>query len=241
MRILAFDATARTASVAVTEEGKLISEINLDRGSKHSEHLLPLIDQALRNAKLKLADMDLIALAAGPGSFTGVRIAAATGKALAQGLDKKIIQINSLDALALNMPAEDSLVIPLLDARKNEFYTAIYSYQAGRQMKLAEDHAISLSLLFEDLAKRLSAGPAGLKAYFMGENIQAYASDISQALGQDALLLPPSMGFIRAAAIAQLAREKYEREEFSSYYTLAPLYLRRPEAEISWEAKNCGR
>ncbi len=238
MRILAFDASARACSVAVIEKGKLLSEINLDRGSKHSEQLLPLIDQALKNARLKVAQMDLIALAAGPGSFTGVRIAAATGKALAQGLDKELVQINSLDALALNMPAEKSLVIPLLDARKNEFYSATYTYEAGKQIKIKDDRAINPGLLYEEVAASLAAGQM---AYFLGEGAQACRTQIQEALGGRAQVLPENMGSIRASALARLAEEKYQRGEIASYYTLAPLYLRKPEAEISWEAKNCGR
>jgi tRNA threonylcarbamoyl adenosine modification protein YeaZ len=100
MLILGFDATAIACSAALIEDKKIISEISLNRGSKHSEQLLPVIDNVLKLARKDMDQVDLIALCAGPGSFTGVRIAAATGKALAQASNKKIIQINSLDALA---------------------------------------------------------------------------------------------------------------------------------------------
>ncbi len=235
MLILGFDATAVACSAALLDSKKIISEISLNRGSKHSEQLLPVIDNVLSLAKKDATQVDVIALCAGPGSFTGVRIAAATGKALAQALDKKIVQINSLDALAHNVQIEDALIVPLLDARKNEFYTAWYTYKEGKMEKTKNDYAVSPDKLVEELMLE------NKKVYFFGEGLEKYQEILIKHLGKQAVIMPSEFSSIRGSAVALLALEKVEKEEFSDYYTLAPIYLRRPEAEITWEEKHCGR
>ena len=235
MLILGFDATAVACSAALIEDNKIISEISLNRGSKHSEQLLPVIDNVLKLARKDMNQVDLIALCAGPGSFTGVRIAAATGKALAQATNKKIIQINSLDALAQNVKIENALIVPLLDARKNEFYTAWYRFQNEKMEKVKTDYAVSPDKLGEELKNENE------KVYLFGEGLEKYAKGIKESLGEQAVILPAEFGSIKGSAIALLAQEKAEKGEFSDYYTLAPVYLRKPEAEITWEAKHCGR
>lgn len=235
MLILGFDATAIACSAALIEDKKIISEISLNRGSKHSEQLLPVIDNVLKLARKDMNQVDLIALSAGPGSFTGVRIAAATGKALAQASNKKIIQINSLDALAQNVKIENALIVPLLDARKNEFYTAWYRFQNGKMEKVKNDYAVSPDNLAEELKSENE------KVYLFGEGLEKYAQVLKVSLGEQAVILPAEFGSIKGSAVSLLAEEKAEKGEFSNYYTLAPVYLRRPEAEITWEAKHCGR
>ena len=234
MLILGFDTTAVACSVALIEENRILSEIQLNRGSKHSEQLLPVIDNVFKLAKKDLSQVDLIAVSAGPGSFTGVRIAAATGKSLAQAQDKKIIQINSLDALAQNIMAEDALIVPLLDARKNEFYTGWYRFTEGKMEKIKEDYAVSPENLFKELKDEK-------KVYFLGENVEKCRDEIKTSLGSKAVILSPLYSGIRGAAVAFLAMEKYKNKDCADYYTLAPVYLRKPEAELTWEEKNSGR
>ncbi len=235
MLILGFDATAVACSAALINDNKILSEINLNRGSKHSEQLLPVIDEVLSLAKKELEEVDAIALCAGPGSFTGVRIAAATGKALAQATDKKIIQINSLDALAQNFQGEDALIVPLLDARKNEFYTAWYKYENGKSKKVKNDYSVSPEKLAQELKEQ------NCKVYLFGEGLEKYSAQMEEVLQENGIFLPTQFGSIKGSAVALLAFEKYNSENFSDYYTLAPVYLRKPEAEITWEAKNCER
>ena len=234
MLILGFDSTAVACSAALVDDNKVISEIHLNRGSKHSEQLLPVIDQVLRLADKRLEDLDAIAVTVGPGSFTGVRIAVATGKALAQGLDKKLIAVSSLDALARNIIAEDALIVPLLDARKNEFYSSCYRYRDGILEKVKQEQAVSPQKLFEDLLSEE-------KVYFVGEALGKYEGMIREILGDNAVLAPASRGSIRGAEVAFIGMEKFLREEFTDYYNMAPLYLRKPEAETTWEAKHSGR
>ncbi len=235
MLILGFDATAIACSAALIEDKKIINEITLNRGSKHSEQLLPVIDNVLKLARKDINQVDLIVLCAGPGSFTGVRIAAVTGKALAQAMDKKIIQINSLDALAQNVQVEGALIVPILDARKNEFYTAWYKFQNGEMKKVKNDYAVSPAKLAEELKSENE------KVYLFGDGLEKYAKGIKESLGEQAVILSAEFGSIKGSAIVLLAQEKAEKGEYSNYYTLAPVYLRKPEAEITWEAKHCGR
>lgn len=235
MLILGFDATATACSAALIEDKKILCEITLNRGSKHSEQLLPIIDNVFKNGDRTLEETDVIALCAGPGSFTGVRIAAATGKALAQALDKKIVQVNSLDALAQNVLVEDALIVPLMDARKNEFYAAWYRYKNGVMEKVKNDYAVSP----ENLALELKS--ENEKVYLFGEGLDKYENILKNILGDAAIIMPAQSGSIRGSSVALLAIKKAEEGEFSDYYSLAPIYLRKPEAEITWEAKHCGR
>lgn len=234
MLILGFDTTAIACSVALIEEGRIVSEIQLNRGSKHSEQLLPVIDNVFKIAKKDLSQVDLLAVSAGPGSFTGVRIAAATAKSLAQAQDKKIIQINSLDALAQNIMAEDALIVPLLDARKDEFYTAWYKSKDGKVQRVKDEYAVKPETLFAELKNEK-------KVYFLGEGLEKYRQEMKERFGDKAVVLPSTYATIRGSVVAFMALEKYKNNEFADYYTLSPIYLRRPEAETTWEAKQRGR
>ncbi len=233
MLILSFDTSAQSCGVALTDTEKVISEIQLNRGSKHSEQLLPMIDHVLGNAKKTIGDIDLIVVSSGPGSFTGVRIAVATAKALSQGREIPLVAVNSLELLASNCLCPKSLIVPMLDARKNEVYTALFRRKEEGLLRVSEDYPSKPSELFTSLKEEESV-------IFLGENIEPYRDQIKAILKERALLAPVSFGSIRASEAAFLGLEKYRAGDLADHFDLAPTYLRKPEAETSWEAKQGG-
>ena len=153
MKILALDSSGLVASVAVMENDNLIAEYTMNYKKTHSQTLLPMLDEVKKMIELDLSTLDAIAVAAGPGSFTGLRIGSATAKGLALALDKKIVSVPTVDALAYNMWGSDAVVCPLMDARRNQTYTGVYEFVDG---KMGTDES-TLGVLFLNVTTRITA------------------------------------------------------------------------------------
>ena len=151
MKILALETSARAVSAAVSENGRILTSGYQDTGLTHSRTLMPIVEHILKNADLKPADMDAIAVAVGPGSFTGIRIGVAAAKGLALALDKPAIGVSTLAAMARNVAFADGLVVCAMDARRSQVYNATFSAEGGVLTRLTPDRAISLSELAEEL------------------------------------------------------------------------------------------
>ena len=151
MKILAIDSTAIVGSCAVLEDEKLLSLFTVNNGNTHSETLLPMIEASLKLLGLNADDIDLFALSEGPGSFTGVRIGAATIKGLAFGKDKPCVGVSTLEALAENLSSFNGIVCPAMNARRNQVYNALFRSKDGKLQRLTEDRAVSVSELEEEL------------------------------------------------------------------------------------------
>ena len=153
MRILAFDSTAITASVAVAEDEKLIAEITLNNGNTHSQTLLPMAESLFRMLNITADDINLFAVSEGPGSFTGVRIGAATVKGLAFGRDAQCIGVSTLEALAYNLRGYKGVICPVMNARRSQVYTALFRSDGKTLTRLMPDSALAISELDEKLAE----------------------------------------------------------------------------------------
>ena len=151
MKILALETSARAVSAAVSENGRILTSGYQDTGLTHSRTLMPIVEHILKNADLKPADMDAIAVAVGPGSFTGIRIGVAAAKGLALALDKPAIGVSTLAAMARNVAFADGLVVCAMDARRSQVYNATFSAEGGVLTRLTPDRAISLSELADEL------------------------------------------------------------------------------------------
>ena len=149
MLILAFESSARAASVALVEDGRLISQYSQCSGLTHSRTLLPMAEDMLKNAELTLDKIDLFAVAHGPGSFTGIRIGVSTVKGLAWAADKPCVGVSTLEAMAWHGLAAGGLVCPVMDARRSQVYNALFKVENGRPVRLCEDRPIALSQLAE--------------------------------------------------------------------------------------------
>ncbi len=236
MKILAFDSTARSASVAVAENEKILSYSVADNGLTHSEILLPMAESALASAKTAVDDVALFAVTAGPGSFTGVRIGVATVKGLAQDYDepkrKNCVAVSTLEALAENLTPLDGLYVPVMDARRNEVYNALFRYENGVLVRLCPDRAISLAELEAELVER----HAGETVRLCGDGYGVARA----ALKSDALNVvetPPLLRLQNAASVAAVAYRAAQRGETVSEDALRPVYLRLPQAERDRLAK----
>ena len=154
MKILAFDSTAKTASVAVCEDGRALAVFNVDNGLTQSELLLPMAEAALKTLRLSFDDIELYAATMGPGSFTGVRIGAALVKGLAFGKDIPCVSVSTIESLAYNlMPIGPAIIVPVMDARRAQVYTAIFSSDGESLNRITDDEAIAISDLAEKLKK----------------------------------------------------------------------------------------
>lgn len=229
MKILAIETSTLTGSVALLDQGVLKGEMTLSVSVKHSERLMPSIDRLLQDAGESLESVDLFAATVGPGSFTGLRIAAATVQAFCLALQKPSMSISSLQALACNGSYFSGLVVPMLDARRSEVYAGIYRMQGPKPPQIVgEEMAIDPHQLVE----RLSAPHfARVNLLFLGEGSLVYRDLINRELKGRALFAAAPLNFPRAAQVASLAWSQVERGVVPDRLMM-PRYVR--PAEVSF-------
>lgn len=228
MNILALDTSALTASVAIFKDGVSVFENNITCALTHSETIMPMIDYALRSVNLTVKDIDLYAVANGPGSFTGVRIGASAVKGLAYAADKKVFGVNTLLALACNLSYLEGVDIsPIMDARRGQVYNAVYSFENGRAAEKIAPRALSVYELC-----------AGIKenTYFVGDGVDVHMDRIKALLGKKARFAPPHLRLQKAASSAYAALCADEKD-YISPEALKVLYLRKSQAEREKEEK----
>ena len=225
MKILSVDTSAVCASVAITEDEKVISLCSTNAGLTHSRTLLPMIDSALKNSETELSSVDYFACCVGPGSFTGIRIGIAAVKGLADGLSKKCIAVSTLEGLAYNLLGQDVIACPVMDARCAQVYTALFEIDGENVKRLTEDEAIKI----DELADKLKAFDK--KIVFVGDG----AEICHKALGYN--IAPPVMRYQNAASVAFAAAKNFEEKKLLEATELMPVYLRLPQAERELRAK----
>lgn len=225
MRILGFDTSAKTASVAIFEDGRLAAEIYLDSGFTHSETVLPMAKALLDSARLKPSDIDVFAVNVGPGSFTGLRIGIAAVKALAMSLNKKCAAVSTLEALAFCLEGTEETLCPVMDARCNQVYTAFFEHKEGLE-RLCPDRAISTDELFEDI-KSINA-KTGKKVLLIGDGAEL----CQRKFGEEFVCLAPKhLRLGRAFGTCLAAEIKIKNGETLSAGEIVPNYLRLAQAE----------
>lgn len=227
MKILAIDTTAKTATAAITENERLIGLTVLNTPNTHSVTLLPMINGLLFGASLTLGDIDLLVCSSGPGSFTGVRIGAATVKGLAFADGKPCIGVSSLEALALGITEADGIICPVMDARRNQLYNALFTYENGKLKRLTPDRVLTAA----ELAAELSGAP--VTVHLTGDGT-AIAEKALQ--GMDVRLPHEVLRYHNAYGVALLGYKEYEAmtEDEKALCTaskLSPVYLRASQAE----------
>ena len=219
--ILALESSAKAASCALCRGEKLLARAFRNNGLTHSTTLLPMAEELLAACSLKAADLDLIAVAKGPGSFTGIRIGVAAAKGLAWGADKPGLGVSTLEALAWNAAAlEGALLCPCMDARRGQVYNALFRVEGGLPVRLCEDRAISLQELIDDLRGR------GEAPFLMGDGAELAFRALKEA-GLDCRLAPENLRWQDAYGVAAAALHAPEE----SWGDLEPVYLRLSQAE----------
>ena len=224
MKILAFDSTARAASVAVLEDGQLLGQYNIDNGFTHSELLLPMAENLLKSLGIDITEIGLFAAAVGPGSFTGVRIGAALVKGLAFGRDIPCVEVSTLEALAENMTGTVGCIIPVMDARRSQVYTATFSSNGEDMKRITEDRVMPIS----DLANELS--DLREEVYIVGDAYRSVHAAFVKA-GVNVKSTPPLARGGSAYSIGRVAYKTFTEGGAVSDRELSPRYLRMPQAE----------
>lgn len=225
MITLAFDSTAKAASVAVCDDEKLLALYNIDNGLTQSELLLPMAENILKSLHLSFSDVDLLTAAVGPGSFTGVRIGVALVKGIAFGRNIPCVSVSTLDALAENLAGLDGIIVPCMDARRQQVYTATYRGKDGKLEKLTPDRAIAITELAAEL-KEYGDEPI----YLCGDGYEVAKRGL-MAEGVTVKHTPELLITENAYSIAKIAKKKYDTGEYVSDLEIAPTYLRVPQAE----------
>ena len=225
MIILAFDSTAKAASVAVCDDEKLLALYNIDNGLTQSELLLPMAENMLKSLNLTFDDVGLLACAVGPGSFTGVRIGVALVKGIAFGKNIPCVSVSTLDELAENLKGLDGIIVPCMDARRAQVYTATYKGDDGQLTKLTNDRAIAITELADELREY-----GDTPIYLSGDGYDVAKRGLSAA-GIKTKDTPALLITENAYSIALIAKRKYDSGEYGSDLDIAPTYLRMPQAE----------
>lgn len=237
MKILAVDAAGKALSVAVAEDGRIVASAALNVGLTHSQRLLPLLQSLLAAADLSLAEIDMLAVVNGPGSFTGLRIGMSTAKGLAWALQKPLLPVCTLEAAAYNalgVGQPEQLACPVLDARRNEVYTALFAAGPGlAPQPLWPPQAISPAALADKLLA--AAETAGKQVVLAGDAAELIFAEMQAKLGERVLLAPPERRCFNACACALLAGGRLEQAKPAA--EVEAFYLRASEAERNRLAK----
>ncbi len=234
MKILGLDSSGLVASVAIVEDEILLAEYTTNYKKTHSQTLLPMLDELKKMIDLDLESIDGIAVAAGPGSFTGLRIGAATAKGLGLALDKPLLEVPTLEGLAYNLCGTNRLVCPLMDARRNQVYTGVYEF-------VQKDNQCMLQSVIAQEAKEITEileqiNSLGREVVFLGDGVPVYKNVILQNIKVPFLFAPANNNHQRAASVAALGAVYYKEGKTVSAAMHQPEYLRKSQAEREREA-----
>ena len=232
MKILALDSSGLVASVAIVSDDDLIGEYTVNYKKTHSQTLLPMLDEVAKMVELDLSTIDVIAVSAGPGSFTGLRIGSATAKGLALALNKEIVSVPTVDALAYNMWGCRDLVCPLMDARRNQVYTGIYEFSRKEEIPICYKLVSLLpqcAVSIEEIAEKCNS--FGREVIFLGDGVPVYEKKLAELMKVPYGFAPAHMNRQRAAAFGILASDYYKEGKVVSAADHAPEYLRLSQAE----------
>ena len=227
MKILALDSSGLVASAAIVEDDVLIAEYTTDYKKTHSQTLLPMLDEIRQMIDLDLHTIDAIAISAGPGSFTGLRIGAATAKGLGLALNLPLVEVPTLEGLAFNLWGTDKLVCPIMDARRNQVYTGIYEFCKEEKAKLGNDKKVARAV--DELVEELNR--LGREVIFLGDGVPVYREQILQKLKVPCSFAPAANNRQRAASVASLGAVYYAHGRTVRGAEHEAVYVRKSQAE----------
>lgn len=227
MRILSVDSSSVTASVAITEKGKVLAENFINNGLTHSQTLMPMVEKTIQESGISIKDIDLFAITHGPGSFTGVRIGIASVKGMADALGKKCVAVSTLEAIAEPLKSEDVIACAVMDARCNQVYTAIFN----NGNRLCEDKAVLIDELGEELKQY------DKKIVFIGDGSVLCYEKLCKII-QNCEVAEEKIRYVHGSSVGFVAEGKIKNgEESINSANLVPFYLRLPQAERELKLK----
>jgi len=225
MKILGLDSSGLVASIAVVEDTELRGEYTINYKKTHSQTLLPMLDEVAKMIELDLDTIDAIAVAGGPGSFTGLRIGSATAKGLGLALQKPLIHVPTVDALAYNLVGHRDVVCPLMDARRNQTYTGIYAFEGNEMQIICEQCAVGIEEIIEKVNEQ------NRPVVFLGDGVPVFTSFIEEQCKVPYTFAPAHMNKQRAGAVAVLGMKMLQDGKAESAAEHKPDYLRLSQAE----------
>ena len=225
MKLLVLDSSGLVASVALIEDDRLIAEYTTGNKLTHSQTLLPMLDEVIKRTSFEMEDIDAIAVAKGPGSFTGLRIGSATVKGLGLALDKPLIEIPTVDALAYNLVGCRDLVCPLMDARRNQTYTGLYAFEGEHMQVQKEQCAVDIGTIVAEI------NHTGRSVVFLGDGVPVFREYIREHVQVPFWFAPPHLNKQRAGAVGALAVQYYKEGHTVTAEEHRPEYLRMSQAE----------
>ena len=234
MRALGIDSSGMVASVAVVEDTQMLAEYTINYKKTHSQTLLPMLDEIGKMIELDLSTIDVIAVAAGPGSFTGLRIGSATAKGLGLALKKPLVSVPTLEGIAYNFCGSDKLVCPMMDARRSQVYTGIYKFNGNELEKVEDQMAVPVEEILEKLNQ------LGKEVILAGDGVPVYLDKIEKELKVPYLLAPSHLNRQRAGAVATLGMQYAQAGHLETAMEHQPNYLRLSQAERERAEKQAG-
>jgi tRNA threonylcarbamoyladenosine biosynthesis protein TsaB len=226
MKILGIDTATPILALGIIEEEKVLSEIRFNAGQTHAQILLPNIEKILKDSSLQLEDLDGIALSIGPGSFTGLRIGLATAKGVCFASGKPLLSVPTLDGLVYFNRSLPYPLVPVLDAKKNEVYSAVYNSREGVLERISDYWVLSAEKLVAKIPEEV---------IFLGLGLEVFQDRLKELCGEKAHFLEGERNLPSGSAIAFLGLEKFKRSEFEDLEKAEPLYLRSSEAELKFK------
>ena len=225
MKILAIECSGLVAGIAVTEDDVLLGEYTMNYKKTHSQTILPMLDELAKMIELDLNTIDAIAVSSGPGSFTGLRIGSATAKGLGLALNKPIISVPTVDALAYNLWGIKEQICPLMDARRQQAYTGLYTFENGQFETIISQCAVDISEIVEKINETQKS------VIFLGDGVPVFAEYLSEHLTVPYTFAPANCNRQSAASVAVLAKKLYEAGIIETASEHKPDYLRLSQAE----------
>ncbi len=232
MNILALDSSGGVASLAVISNGRITGEYSIDHKLTHSQTLMPMLEELKSRTEYELDKTDIIAVASGPGSFTGLRIGAAAAKGMAFALGCRMMPVPTLEGLAYRFWGSSALICPVMDARRGQVYSGIYRFEKGAFKQLFKGEALALDEQLDRLAETEG------DVIFLGDGVDVHADRLRAALGDRCMIAPAHLRYQSAACVAQRAADMLaEGMEAIAAEDFAPDYLRRSQAEREREER----
>lgn len=235
MKILGLDSSGIVASVAVVEDDVLLGEYTVNYKKTHSQTLLPMLDEVARMIELDMDSVDAIAVASGPGSFTGLRIGSATAKGLGLALGKPLIGIPTVEGLAYNMYDAQGLICPIMDARRSQVYTGIYRFRNHVMETVQDQCAVGIGEILDRLNDLREP------VIFAGDGVPVFADVIREELEVPYSFAPAHVNKQRASAVAALGLQYYRDAKYQTAEKYRPHYLRKSQAERERLAREAGQ
>lgn len=231
MILLAIESSGLVASIAIMSDDTLIGEYTTNFKKTHSQTLLPMMNEVVQMTGISMKDVDAIVVSGGPGSFTGLRIGAATAKGLGLALEKPLVNVPTVDALAYNLYGTDQVICPIMDARRQQVYTGLYTFEGDDFKVLCEQKAVSIGEIVEEI------NALGRPVIFLGDGVPVNRSYICEHIKVPCSFAPAHLNAQRAGALVALGKRYYEAGRIETADEHIPEYLRLSQAERELQEK----